>query len=116
ERADGLRYAMGASGGRRIMSAAFQLTSFLCDYGMTLDEASHTPRIDVSGTDLVTIADKLPESVQAALAKEFRTLVAPHAVYPKLFACPNAAGREPRGGPAVGACFLMSPWPGVAAA
>jgi gamma-glutamyltranspeptidase/glutathione hydrolase len=116
ERADGFRYAMGASGGRRIMPALMQLTSFQCDYGMSLEEAFHTPRIDVSGTDLVTLDDRLPASVQQAMAKEFRTLVGPHAVYPKLFACPNAAGRDPRSGRASGAAFLMSPWSGAAAA
>jgi len=116
ERPDGFRCAMGASGGRRILPAVLQLASFLCDYGMSLDEAFHTPRIDVSGTDLVTLDDRLPGSTQAAMAKEFRTLVAPHAVYPKLFACPNAAGHDARGGRALGAAFLMSPWSGAAAA
>lgn len=116
ERADGLRVAMGASGGRRIMPAVAQLASFLCDYGMTLEEAFHTPRIDVSGTDLVTLDDRLPASVQAALAQEFRTLVGPHAVYPKLFACPNAAARDARSGRTSGAAFLMSPWSGAVAA
>ena len=53
---------------------------------------------------------------EQALARDFRTLVGPHAVYPKLFACPNAAGRASRGGKAVGAAFLMSPWSGAAAA
>ena len=43
-------------------------------------------------------------------------LVGPHAVYPKLFACPNAAGRDARSGRTAGAAFLMSPWSGAAAA
>ena len=116
ERADGFRVAMGASGGRRIMPAVLQLASFLCDYGMSLEEAFHTPRIDVSGSDLVTLDDRLPAATQQALARDFRTLVGPHAVYPKLFACPNAAGRAVRGGKPVGAAFLMSPWSGAAAA
>lgn len=116
ERADGFRCALGASGGRRIMPAVLQLTSFLCDYGMTLEEAFHTPRIDSSGTDLVVVDDRLPRATQAALAAEFCTLVGPHAVYPKLFACPNAAGRDARSGRAVGSAFLMSPWSGAVAA
>ncbi len=46
--ADGRRFAVGASGGRRILPAVAQLLSFVMDYGMDLDTAIHTPRIDAS--------------------------------------------------------------------
>jgi len=48
EAADGRRLAVGASGGRRILPAVTQLLSFVMDYGMDLDTAIHTPRIDAS--------------------------------------------------------------------
>ncbi len=115
ERADGFRFAAGASGGRRILPAIFQLVSFLTDYGMDMDQAFHTPRVDVSGTDLVTLDAKLDPEVIAALAREFHSTTEQHAVYPALYACPNAVGREP-GGDKVGAAFVMSPWAKVAAA
>ena len=57
-REDGQRFALGASGGRRIMPAVFQLISFLTDYGMDVEAAMHQPRIDISGTDLVTLDDR----------------------------------------------------------
>ena len=41
--------ALGASGGRRIMPAVAQMLSFLVDWGMTLEETFHQPRLDVSG-------------------------------------------------------------------
>ena len=44
ERADGLRFAIGACGGRRIFPAVFQLIAFLVDYSLELDEAMHLPR------------------------------------------------------------------------
>jgi gamma-glutamyltranspeptidase len=36
-----------ASGGRRIMPAVAQVAVVLVDYGMTLEEAFHQPRLDV---------------------------------------------------------------------
>ena len=43
--------AAGASGGRRIMAAVFQLMTFIADFGMGVEAAAHHPRIDVSGVD-----------------------------------------------------------------
>ena len=40
--------AAGASGGRRILAAVFQLLTFVADFGMSPDAAAHHPRIDVS--------------------------------------------------------------------
>ena len=109
ERADGLRFAAGASGGRRIMPAVFQLVSFLVDYGMTMDDAMHTPRIDASGTPLVTADPTLPAGVIDALAERHEVQVARHGVYPAFYASPNLAGRE-AGGMTVGAACVTSPW------
>ena len=48
--------AAGASGGRRIMAAVFQLMTFIADFGMSVEEAAHHPRIDVSSVDGATLA------------------------------------------------------------
>ena len=40
--------AIGASGGRRILPAVFQLISFQADFGLGLEAAFHEPRIDTS--------------------------------------------------------------------
>ena len=37
---DGRRFALGASGGRRILPAVTQMLSFVIDYGMDLDRRS----------------------------------------------------------------------------
>jgi len=51
-------FAVGASGGRKIMPAVMQLSSFLCDFDMDLETAFHQPRIDMSGSGEV-VADHL---------------------------------------------------------
>ena len=55
--------AGGASGGRRIMAAVFQLMTFIADFGMDVETAAHHPRIDVSSADSVTADRRLPAAV-----------------------------------------------------
>ena len=55
--------AAGASGGRRILAAVSQLMSFIADFGMTLEQAAHQPRIDVSDPDSVSADPRLPPEV-----------------------------------------------------
>src|SRR5690606_8572000 len=40
-RANDCQFAIGASGGRKILGAVMQLSSFLLDHGMTLEQAFH---------------------------------------------------------------------------
>ena len=109
ERADGTQFALGAAGGRKIMPAVAQLASFLLDYGMDLQAAFQTPRIDVSLAD-ITIAD---DTFTTAILEEMRTTVsnvqaAPRTIYPFNFACPSAVSRK--GAQNTGATEIMSPW------
>ncbi|MDP6705567.1 MAG: gamma-glutamyltransferase [Alphaproteobacteria bacterium] len=115
-RDDGFRFAVGGSGGRRILPAVYQLISFLTDYGMEMEAAFHQPRIDVSGSDLVAVDRTLAPDVVSALAGAFNTAEVQHGVYPALFACPNAVGGFAGGEEQVGAAFVMSPWAKVSAA
>lgn len=108
-RADGQHFAIGASGGRRIMPAVFQLISFLTDYEMSVDTAIHQGRIDVSGGDVVTIDSALPGNVAKVLSAEFKTQIAPSGVYPAMFACPSVVGHDPATGRSVGGAFVKSP-------
>jgi gamma-glutamyltranspeptidase/glutathione hydrolase len=116
KRGDGLRFAIGASGGRRIMPAVFQLVSFLVDYRMSMDAAFHQPRIDVSGSDIVTLDNQLATEIVTALTQDFTAEVAQHGVYPALFACPNSVAFDPRTETQVGAAFVPSPWAQVSCA
>jgi gamma-glutamyltranspeptidase/glutathione hydrolase len=113
---DGVRFAVGASGGRRIMPAVMQLISFMVDFGMSVDDACHQPRLDVSGTPLVTVDARLPRDVSDSLAEQHTVVGAQNGIYPALFACPNLVARDERRGVNFGGAFVMSPWSRAVAA
>ncbi len=106
----GVQFAVGASGGRRIMPAVMQLISFLVDFAMSVDDACHQPRVDVSGTPLVTVDARLPEELSNRLARHHPVTRAQNGVYPALFACPNLVARDENRGLNIGGAFVMSPW------
>lgn len=100
-------FAIGASGGRKILGAVAQLSTLMTDAGMTLEEAFHHPRIDISGDTLLADA-ALPEDTISTLNKGFSTSVRPNAVYPFAWACPSAVRRV--NGRNSGCTEVMSPW------
>jgi gamma-glutamyltranspeptidase/glutathione hydrolase len=103
-------FALGGSGGRRIFPAVLQLTSMLLDYGMDLEQAWHTPRIDASGGDAVGIDPRLAPETRAALAREFPLSETEFLVYPTNFACPSGVMRDWASGENCGISDVMSPW------
>jgi gamma-glutamyltranspeptidase/glutathione hydrolase len=103
-------FAIGASGGRRIMPAVMQIASFMMDYGMDLETAFHQPRIDASGTETVTADPRLGEETIQALANRYPTTVMPRMVYPKNYACPVAVAIDGRTGERQGTCEPSQPW------
>lgn len=107
------RFALGGSGGRKIFPAVLQLTSMLVDYGMSLEEAWHTARIDASGGETVGIDPRLPADVRAALARDFTLNETEFVVYPTNFACPSAVMRDWATGENCGIADVMSPWSGA---
>lgn len=109
ERGNGDRFALGASGGRRIMPAVAQLVSFLADYGLGIEDAVHAPRIDASGGEYVSVDPRFPPEVADALREHYPVEVWTNGVYPAMYACPNAAGALRDGG-RIGAAYVMSPW------
>jgi gamma-glutamyltranspeptidase/glutathione hydrolase len=106
--ADGRRFALGASGGRKILGAVLQLSSFLMDHGMSLEAAFHQPRIDVSGDGQITADQSLSPEIQNALAQEMPTSTARRTVFPYAFACPAGVLRD--GVRNMGCTEIMSPW------
>lgn len=103
------RFAVGASGGRRILGAVLQMASFVADFGMSPDEAAHHPRVDVSGADGVAIDRRLPEAVIDRLSSRGGTRLVEHTVWPQHFACPNLVLRGDDG-TNHGVSDVMSPW------
>ena len=106
---DGRKFALGACGGRQIFPAVFQILCFLCDFGMDTTDALHQARIDVSGTDLITIMDHMDARVVEALRPNFpNTIVRKNSVSPGLFGVPQLAVMESSGS-LTGGCFIPSP-------
>jgi gamma-glutamyltranspeptidase/glutathione hydrolase len=108
EDVSGRRFAIGASGGRKILGAVMQLSSFIMDHGLSLEEAFHTPRIDVSGVGKVTADQALPADILAALEKIFPVTATRRNVYPYAFACPAGVMRD--GELNMGCTEIMSPY------
>jgi len=109
-------FALGASGGRRILPAVLQIGSMLAACGHDLDRAFHTPRIDVSGGPEVLADRQLAPNVLVELRTRFPVREVEHLVLPNLFACPTAVLRDPMSGEAFGMTDPMQPVAGVAAA
>lgn len=83
-------FALGASGGRRILAAVAQMIAFVTDFGMDLEAAAHYPRIDVSDPDFISANVSLSPDIISALIADGRTEQVEHGVMPINFACPNA--------------------------
>jgi len=90
---DGRAFALGASGGRKILGSVMQIASFMMNHGMDLEAAFHQPRIDVSGNGKIIADPALSEQTLAALADALPTSIARRHVYPYAYACPAGVAR-----------------------
>ena len=104
----GDRFALGASGGRKIVGTVLQIGSFLIDHGLSLEEAVHRPRIDMSGGERVVADTLLPAEDLRALQAAFPTITARRSFFPYAFAVPSAVLRS--GASNMGCTEIMSPW------
>jgi gamma-glutamyltranspeptidase/glutathione hydrolase len=105
---DGRMLAVGASGGRRILPAVMQLLSLTMDYGMDLDTAFHTPRIDASEGAVVIGDVRMEDATRKALRERFDYAEARVQTMPMKFACPSAVARVD--GTNSGATEIAQPW------
>jgi gamma-glutamyltranspeptidase/glutathione hydrolase len=100
--------AIGGCGGRRILPAVFQLLAMCADFGFSLEQAFHEPRIDVSGPSVVVADRRLSAETIAALAEQFATVLAEPIEYPFPYCIAGAVRR--RGGMNEGATEPHHPW------
>lgn len=110
-----MTFALGASGGRRIFPSVMQLLVFLIDRRMTLDQAIHFPRIDVSGDPWITADSRIAGATLDALRREYDVHIQYNGMFPSFFACPNIAARDERRHISTGAAFVDSPCAAAAA-
>jgi gamma-glutamyltranspeptidase/glutathione hydrolase len=106
-------FAIGASGGRKIFPAVLQISSFLADHGMFLEDAFHQPRIDASEAEYVALDPRLPAVMRKAIAAKFPTRLNELVVYPTNYACPSAVLRDAKSRENFGVADVMSPWSGA---
>jgi len=100
-------FAVGASGGRKIVGAVAQLSTLMADGGLSLEQAFHHPRIDISGDQLIADA-ALSEDVIQTMEQSHPVTTRPNNIYPFHWACPSAVRRVD--GWNMGATEVMSPW------
>ncbi|NYT62524.1 gamma-glutamyltransferase [Alcaligenaceae bacterium] len=101
-------YALGGSGGRKIMPALLGLISFLTDHGLSLRDALNHPRIDVSGNPWITADHRMPPVVLDALAKVLPVVRAERTVLPVNFTIALGVGEH--NGQKFGATESSMPW------
>ncbi|MBN9063297.1 MAG: gamma-glutamyltransferase [Rhizobiales bacterium 65-9] len=106
--------AIGAAGGRTIFPTMLQLVSCLADFGLSLEEAFHRPRIDAS-TPRIRIDARAEPDVAATVGQVFPIEIVEDTLYPVNFSVPSAVMRDVDGG-YVGMAHPTSPWAAVAAA
>jgi gamma-glutamyltranspeptidase/glutathione hydrolase len=99
--------AIGGCGGRKILPAVFQLLVMMAN-GLSLDDAMHAPRIDVSGGPFVIVDRDLPEDVRSALAQSFATREVERTAYPNHFTIASVVRRI--GATNEGAVEPYMPW------
>ncbi len=113
---DQARFAVGASGANHIVPCTFQLTALMLDFGLDLEAAFHTPRIDASDRGGVRADPRLGADVLEALGRRGQQLeVAQQLVFPKLYGCPSGVARDPANGRCTGMADVSSPIAAAAA-
>ena len=107
------KFSVGASGANHIVPCTMQLTAFLIDYGLSLEDAFNLPRIDVNETDLITVDPILGEETINQLGRHFKINVAQNLVFPKLYSCPSGVYRDNKTGKTYGISDKNSPTSGA---
>lgn len=102
--------AIGAAGGRRILSAVTQLIAFMAVRNDSAATAIHAPRIDCSLENCISVPPGL-----AAFADQFDqpTRIEPALPWPLTYAIPSILSSHPDG--AEGCADPVSPWADAAA-
>ncbi|HEX6141769.1 MAG TPA: gamma-glutamyltransferase [Geminicoccaceae bacterium] len=109
-------FAIGASGANHIMPCTAQIAAFMLDYGLSLEDAFDTPRIDASDRGSIRVDPRVGEDILAELARDFELEVAQRLVFPKLYSCPSGVSRDPATGLCAGTSDPSLPIGAAAAA
>ncbi|QND45651.1 gamma-glutamyltransferase (plasmid) [Rhizobium lusitanum] len=102
--------ALGAAGGRQIVPAVTQILTYVAAYGLSLEDAFLSPRIDASGTT-IRVNRTAASDVAPTVASEFNVDVIEDTLYPVNFAVPSAVLH--RNGINTGMVHPKNPWAAV---
>ena len=91
------------------MASVFQVLSFHADFAMSVEDAAHHPRIDVSSAEDVTADRRLAADILDGLAADGPLETVEHGAVPINFACPNIIVQHPDG-TRTGISDVASPW------
>jgi gamma-glutamyltranspeptidase / glutathione hydrolase len=86
-----------------------QLLSFHLDFGMSLEDAFHAPRLDASAPT-IKINRRAAPDVAATVAQDYRVEIVDDTLYPLNFAVPSAVARDAQSGLNRGMAHPTSPW------
>lgn len=103
--------AIGAAGGRTIFPSVLQLISYVADFGLSLQDAFHAPRIEAS-TPTIKVNALAGPDVAARIAERFAVEVVQDTLYPVNFSVPSAVLRDAAGN--TGMAHPNHPWSAVA--
>jgi len=108
-------FAVGASGGRRIINAVLQLVLNHMEFRMDAQAAIDAPRMDASGDEVIVDA-RIPGAVRDDLARRGHTVAAAEeSMTPRFFASPVAVARDPSTGALTGGADPYHPAAAVGA-
>jgi len=109
-------FSLGASGANYIVPCTTLITALMLDYGMSMEQAFNTPRLDVDGNGMIAADPRLGEEAIDELKRQHKVSVEPLQVFPKRYACPSGVSREPESGMLRGIGDPSHPYSGGVAA
>ena len=82
-------FGLGASGGRKILPAVFQVATYIEDFGMNLEKALAYPRIDVSTADMIVCDSRFDKKTKASLEQLGTVKEWMPTTFPSVYAVPS---------------------------
>lgn len=107
--------AIGVSGDRHILPTLVQLISFLSDFGFSVEDAFHQPRLGVRSSGEILIDTGASIDIKNAMHQVFGALEQPPCLYPFGRPCAVAVEVDPFSGDRVAMTEASEPWAGAAA-
>ena len=93
-----------------------QLISYVSDFGFSVEDAFHQPRIGVRAPGEILVDTAVSADIKRALREAFRTIEEPACLYPFSRPCAVAVGVDQFSGERVAMTEVSEPWAGTAAA